>query len=65
MKGTIHTNVMATLNVTPDSFSDDLLHNTIPTAIAYVQESIAAGATEEEVSRVLSAVQALRNPDIM
>ena len=82
-KALIHTNVMATLNVTPDSFSDGSLHNTVPTAIAYVKESVAAGATivdvggfssrpgstfvttEEEVSRVLSAVQALRNIDIL
>ena len=45
MKGMVHTNVMATLNVTPDSFSDGSLHNTLPASIAYVQESIAAGAT--------------------
>lgn len=74
---------MATLNVTPDSFSDGALHNTLPTSIAYVRESIAAGATmvdvggcstrpgapfvsaEEELSRVLPALQALRNPDIL
>ena len=83
MKGMVHTNVMATLNVTPDSFSDGSLHNTLPATIAYVQESIAAGAaivdvggfssrpgstfvsTEEELSRVLPALQALRNPDIL
>ena len=83
MKGMVHTNVMATLNVTPDSFSDGSLHNTLPASIAYVQESIAAGATivdiggyssrpgstfvstEEELSRVLPALQALRNPDIL
>ena len=83
MKGMVHTNVMAALNVTPDSFSDGSLHNTVPTAIAYVQESVAGGATivdvggystcpvsvfvsrEEELSRVLPAFQALRNPDIL
>jgi dihydroneopterin aldolase / 2-amino-4-hydroxy-6-hydroxymethyldihydropteridine diphosphokinase / dihydropteroate synthase len=85
MKGMAHTNVMATLNVTSDSFSDDSLHNTLPASIAYVQESIAAGATivdiggyssrpgstfvstvtEEELSIVLPAIQALRNPDIL
>ena len=83
MKGMVHTNVMATLNVTPDSFSDGSLHNTLPASIAYVQESIAAGATivdiggyssrpgstfvstEEELSRVLPAIQAFRNPDIL
>ena len=83
MKALVHTNIMATLNVTPDSFSDGSLHNTLPTTIAYVQASIAAGATivdiggyssrpgstfvstEEELSRVLPALQALRNPDIL
>ena len=83
MKGMVHTNVMATLNVTPDSFSDGSLHNTLPASIAYVQESVAAGATivdiggyssrpgssfvstEEELSRVLPAVQALRNPEML
>ena len=83
MKGTVHTNVMATLNVTPDSFSDGSLHNTLPATIAYVRESIAAGATivdiggyssrpgstfvstEEELSRVLPALRALRNPDTL
>jgi dihydroneopterin aldolase/2-amino-4-hydroxy-6-hydroxymethyldihydropteridine diphosphokinase/dihydropteroate synthase len=83
MKGTVHTNVMATLNVTPDSFSDGAQHNTLPASIAYVRESIAAGATivdiggfssrpgstfvttEDELSRVLPALQALRNPDVL
>lgn len=83
MKGMVHTNVMATLNVTPDSFSDGALHNTLPATIAYVRESITAGATivdiggyssrpgstfvsaEEELSRVLPALQALRDPDIL
>ena len=83
MKGKVHTNVMATLNVTPDSFSDGALRNTLPAAIAYVRESISAGATmvdiggyssrpratfvssEEELSRILPALQALRNPDIL
>jgi len=45
MKGKVHTNVMATLNVTPDSFSDGALRNALPAAIAYVRESIGAGAT--------------------
>jgi dihydroneopterin aldolase / 2-amino-4-hydroxy-6-hydroxymethyldihydropteridine diphosphokinase / dihydropteroate synthase len=83
LKGQVHTNVMATLNVTPDSFSDGALRNTLPAAIAYVRESIAAGATmvdvggcstrpgatfvstEEELSRVLPVLQALRNPDTL
>ena len=83
MKGMVQTNVMATLNVTPDSFSDGALHNTLPASIAYVRASIGAGATivdiggyssrpgstfvstEEELSRVLPALQALRNPNIL
>ncbi|KAF8803378.1 Dihydropteroate synthase-like protein [Phlegmacium glaucopus] len=82
-RGTVHTNVMATLNVTPDSFSDGALRTTLPAAIAYIQESIAAGATivdvggyssrpgttfvsiEEEISRVVPTLQALRNPDVL
>jgi dihydroneopterin aldolase/2-amino-4-hydroxy-6-hydroxymethyldihydropteridine diphosphokinase/dihydropteroate synthase len=35
---------MATLNVTPDSFSDGSLHNTIPTALSYTNSSVIAGA---------------------
>jgi len=35
---------MATLNVTPDSFSDGSLHNTIPAALSYTNSSVAAGA---------------------
>lgn len=35
---------MATLNVTPDSFSDGGEHNTTATAMKYVQTSVAAGA---------------------
>lgn len=83
MKEKVHTNVMATLNVTPDSFSDGALRTALPAAIAYVQESIMAGAAvvdmggyssrpgttfvsvEEELSRVVPAIQALRNPDIL
>ncbi|CAA7268798.1 unnamed protein product [Cyclocybe aegerita] len=41
--GKIH--MMATLNVTPDSFSDGSTHNVLPAALAYVKSSIAAGAT--------------------
>jgi dihydroneopterin aldolase / 2-amino-4-hydroxy-6-hydroxymethyldihydropteridine diphosphokinase / dihydropteroate synthase len=83
MKGKVHTNVMATLNVTPDSFSDGGLRNALPAAITYIQESVAAGATivdvggfssrpgaafvstEEELSRVLPVLEALRNPHLL
>jgi len=36
--------VMATLNVTPDSFSDGSMHDSVPTAISYAMSSVAAGA---------------------
>jgi dihydroneopterin aldolase/2-amino-4-hydroxy-6-hydroxymethyldihydropteridine diphosphokinase/dihydropteroate synthase len=35
---------MATLNATPDSFSDGSLHNSLPAAISYVSASVSAGA---------------------
>jgi dihydroneopterin aldolase/2-amino-4-hydroxy-6-hydroxymethyldihydropteridine diphosphokinase/dihydropteroate synthase len=35
---------MATLNVTPDSFSDGSEHSTLPTACAYAKESVTFGA---------------------
>jgi dihydropteroate synthase len=35
---------MATLNVTPDSFSDGAMHNTIDTATGYVEEALKKGA---------------------
>lgn len=38
------TYLMATLNVTPDSFSDGSTHNTISTALAYVASAVEAGA---------------------
>ncbi|KAF9232639.1 Dihydropteroate synthase-like protein [Melanogaster broomeanus] len=38
------TYIMATLNVTPDSFSDGSLHNALPAAIAYSASSVASGA---------------------
>ncbi|KAJ7164982.1 Dihydropteroate synthase [Mycena filopes] len=37
------TRVMATLNTTPDSFSDGASHNTLPTALEYAQDAVAAG----------------------
>lgn len=36
---------MATVNVTPDSFSDGDVHSTLSAALSYVSSSIAAGAT--------------------
>lgn len=38
------TRVMATLNTTPDSFSDGAAHNTLPTALGYAQSAVVAGA---------------------
>jgi dihydroneopterin aldolase / 2-amino-4-hydroxy-6-hydroxymethyldihydropteridine diphosphokinase / dihydropteroate synthase len=38
------TYLMATLNVTPDSFSDGSMHNSLPAAISYATASVAAGA---------------------
>ena len=39
-----NTYIMATLNVTPDSFSDGSKHNTQETAITYVRNAVTAGA---------------------
>ncbi|KAH9474740.1 Folic acid synthesis protein fol1 [Psilocybe cubensis] len=39
------THVMATLNVTPDSFSDGAKHDALPAAIRYATNSVAAGAS--------------------
>lgn len=36
--------LMAALNVTPDSFSDGSEHNTLPSALSYVEESVSSGA---------------------
>lgn len=38
------TYLMATLNATPDSFSDGSLHNTLPAAVSYARSAVAAGA---------------------
>ena len=38
------THIMATLNVTPDSFSDGSLHNTTSSALEYVTTSVESGA---------------------
>jgi dihydroneopterin aldolase / 2-amino-4-hydroxy-6-hydroxymethyldihydropteridine diphosphokinase / dihydropteroate synthase len=38
------TYIMATLNATPDSFSDGSLHNSFPAALSYVCSSVTAGA---------------------
>lgn len=40
--GRARTRIMATLNATPDSFSDGSTHNTIPTALAYAHEAARA-----------------------
>lgn len=39
------TRIMATLNATPDSFSDGKEHDTVPTALEYAREAVAAGAS--------------------
>ncbi|TFK40337.1 Dihydropteroate synthase-like protein [Crucibulum laeve] len=39
------THIMATLNATPDSFSDGSKHNTLTAALSYAQESVASGST--------------------
>ncbi|KJA25319.1 hypothetical protein HYPSUDRAFT_64899 [Hypholoma sublateritium FD-334 SS-4] len=39
------THIMATLNVTPDSFSDGAMHDALPAALAYASTSVAQGAT--------------------
>lgn len=38
------TYIMATLNTTPDSFSDGSLHDTLPAALSYAKSAVAAGA---------------------
>lgn len=38
------TRLMATLNVTPDSFSDGAMRNNLPAALSYATESVEAGA---------------------
>lgn len=37
--------IMATLNTTPDSFSDGSTHNTLETGLAYAREAVNGGAT--------------------
>ncbi|KAG5639723.1 hypothetical protein H0H81_000003 [Sphagnurus paluster] len=39
------THLMATLNTTPDSFSDGAVHTTLTAALAYAQSSVTAGAS--------------------
>ncbi|TFK75686.1 Dihydropteroate synthase [Pluteus cervinus] len=39
------TQIMATLNATPDSFSDGSINNTISTGLSYARASVAAGAS--------------------
>lgn len=38
------THIMATLNVTPDSFSDGSMYDTVPAALEYVRTSVESGA---------------------
>jgi len=40
-----HTKVMATVNATPDSFSDGGIHDKLSAALSYISSSIFAGAT--------------------
>jgi len=44
-RSTRKTQIMATLNVTPDSFSDGEKYGTLPAVLQYVSSSVAAGAT--------------------
>ncbi|RXW17669.1 hypothetical protein EST38_g8198 [Candolleomyces aberdarensis] len=39
------TQIMATLNTTPDSFSDGSTHNTLSTGLEYVRNAVSAGAS--------------------
>ena len=39
------THVMATLNVTPDSFSDGATNNTLPAALKFISSALASGAS--------------------
>ncbi|KAK7676103.1 hypothetical protein QCA50_020943 [Cerrena zonata] len=73
------TYIMGTLNVTPDSFSDGRINNTITTGLSYAQSAVQGGAhiidiggystrpgaafvsAEEEMSRVVPMVQAIRS----
>ncbi|KAF9530613.1 Dihydropteroate synthase-like protein [Crepidotus variabilis] len=43
--GPHQTHVMATVNATPDSFSDGGDNNTIPVALSYISSAVQAGAT--------------------
>ncbi|KAK7042362.1 folic acid synthesis protein [Favolaschia claudopus] len=42
--GSYQTRVMATLNTTPDSFSDGGVHNTLPASLEYAQAAATSGA---------------------
>lgn len=42
--GPHRTHIMATLNVTPDSFSDGSMYDTVPAALEYVRTSVESGA---------------------
>jgi dihydroneopterin aldolase/2-amino-4-hydroxy-6-hydroxymethyldihydropteridine diphosphokinase/dihydropteroate synthase len=76
------TRIMATLNATPDSFSDGGFHNVLNTALHYAHGSLEGGAsiidiggystrpgaayvsTQDETSRVVPVVQAIRESDL-
>ncbi|KAF9564085.1 Dihydropteroate synthase [Agrocybe pediades] len=47
--GSRKTHVMATLNTTPDSFSDGAQHDALPAALKYAYSSVAAGATVVDI----------------
>ena len=52
------THIMATLNVTPDSFSDGSLHNTTSSASEYVTTSVESGADIINVGRYSTRLHA-------
>ncbi|KAH9000544.1 Dihydropteroate synthase [Lactarius hatsudake] len=57
------TRLMATLNVTPDSFSDGADHVALSAALAYATSSARAGAhivDEDEIARVVPVVEGIR-----
>lgn len=80
-KGRKRTFIMATLNVTPDSFSDGGKHTSLSTGLSYVEDALLNGAsiidiggystrpgaafvaTEDEISRVVPVIEAIRASD--
>ncbi|KAJ7291128.1 Dihydropteroate synthase-like protein [Mycena rebaudengoi] len=45
MRHSHQTRIMATLNATPDSFSDGATHNTLPSALEYARDAVASAAS--------------------